>query len=344
MSPGVGSTQDSEAIHAIPKSIGDTMNNTAVVSNSQTPVIAGIEINTDEYGRFSLNAIHKASGSLPHKKPSQWTRRAEALELIDELTQGADLHLAPENQGRDLGLAPIESYHGGKHPGTFAHELLAISYAGWISPRFQLQVNQTFIDYRTGKLQRQVEQIEEQKALPTTLTPAQQRHIQKRAAELAHTPGNSFAQVYRSIKDKFSVGTYKDIASEKYPALCRFLQCEPLEGEVLPAEPATPIRPTTRLSYTESDLMNSGMVAEDGKFRRWANCGPTNNPLELLLRELNAAKYDKRAVMVDDIAGAVGVYNAMTSMIANDTELMFGLENRVTSMREASRSMVRLTL
>jgi len=37
--------------------------------------------------------------------------------------------------------------------GTFAHELLAISYAGWISPAFHLKVNQVFIDYRTGALQ-----------------------------------------------------------------------------------------------------------------------------------------------------------------------------------------------
>ena len=41
---------------------------------------------------------------------------------------------------------------------------------------------------------------------PATLTPAQQRHIQNRVAELARSPGNSFANVYRSIKDQFQVG------------------------------------------------------------------------------------------------------------------------------------------
>ncbi|MGT3291634.1 KilA-N domain-containing protein, partial [Yersinia enterocolitica] len=34
----------------------------------------------------------------------------------------------------------------GVNQGTFAHELLAIEYAGWISPAFRLQVNQTFLD------------------------------------------------------------------------------------------------------------------------------------------------------------------------------------------------------
>ena len=40
--------------------------------------------------------------------------------------------------------------HGGEESGTYAHELLAVSYAGWISPAFQLRVNQAFIDSRTG--------------------------------------------------------------------------------------------------------------------------------------------------------------------------------------------------
>ncbi len=47
--------------------------------------------------------------------------------------------------------------NGGTTPGTFAHELLAIEYAGWISPKFRLLVNQTFIDYKTGKLAPAVE-------------------------------------------------------------------------------------------------------------------------------------------------------------------------------------------
>ncbi|MGM7813170.1 phage antirepressor KilAC domain-containing protein, partial [Yersinia enterocolitica] len=31
-------------------------------------------------------------------------------------------------------------------------ELLAVEYAGWISPSYRLKVNQTFLDYKTGKL------------------------------------------------------------------------------------------------------------------------------------------------------------------------------------------------
>ncbi len=111
------------------------------VTEKSMPIIAGVEITTDDEGRFNLNALHKASGQGEHKKPSEWLRTKQAQELVEELSGNLR-----------LGQKAINSVKGGSSPGTFAHELLAVSYAGWISAAFQLQVNQTFIDYRTGKL------------------------------------------------------------------------------------------------------------------------------------------------------------------------------------------------
>lgn len=111
------------------------------VAISTVPVIAGVEITTDAAGRFNLNALHKAAGSIHTKRPSIWLATKQAKELIEELSQ---------NSG--LGQKVISSVKGGVTPGTFAHELLAVSYAGWISPAFQLQVNQAFIDFRSGRL------------------------------------------------------------------------------------------------------------------------------------------------------------------------------------------------
>lgn len=109
---------------------------------NQLPVIAGVEITTDEQGRFNLNALHKASGSENAKRPSMWLANKQAQELLEELSRNSGL-------GQEL----INSVKGGSAPGTFAHELLAVSYAGWISPAFQLKVNQVFLDYRNGRLQ-----------------------------------------------------------------------------------------------------------------------------------------------------------------------------------------------
>ncbi|WP_287868661.1 phage antirepressor KilAC domain-containing protein [Aeromonas sp.] len=105
---------------------------------NNTPMIAGVEITTDEAGRFNLNALHQASSLGAEKAPSKWLRNKQAQELVAEV----------EKQTGQICIVSIE----GRNGGTFAHELLAISYAGWISPAFQIQVNQAFLDYRTGKL------------------------------------------------------------------------------------------------------------------------------------------------------------------------------------------------
>jgi len=117
-------------------------------SRQVVPMIAGVEITTDSEGRFNLNALHKASGECESKKPSEWLRTKQAQELIAELSSQMEL-----SGNFHLGQKAVNSVKGGVNPGTFAHELIALSYAGWIKPAFQLQVNQVFLDYRTGKLQ-----------------------------------------------------------------------------------------------------------------------------------------------------------------------------------------------
>ncbi|MBW5407130.1 KilA-N domain-containing protein [Morganella morganii] len=49
-----------------------------------------------------------------------------------------------------LGRNVIIVVNGGVSPGVFAHELIAVSYAGWIHPDFRLDVNQAFIDFKSG--------------------------------------------------------------------------------------------------------------------------------------------------------------------------------------------------
>ncbi|MCJ8337601.1 MAG: phage antirepressor KilAC domain-containing protein [Pseudomonadales bacterium] len=112
----------------------------------QFPVIAGIDIHTDGEGRFNLNALHKAHLKLNQelhknsKQPADWLRLEGTKELIDELFNSEDSH------------SPLIVAKQGRYGGTFVHELLAVSYAGWISPKFQLNVNQEFLNYKNGIL------------------------------------------------------------------------------------------------------------------------------------------------------------------------------------------------
>ncbi|MWP48519.1 KilA-N domain-containing protein [Gilliamella sp. Lep-s21] len=119
------------------------MRNTNTI-NSNCPVIAGISITTDKEGRYNLNALHKASGGEKKNNPSYWLSLQGTQELILELEQ--------QLSDTEISVSVVQSIKGGLNQGTFAHELLAVSYAGWISPKFQLMVNQVFLDYKKGEL------------------------------------------------------------------------------------------------------------------------------------------------------------------------------------------------
>ena len=54
---------------------------------------------TDEHGRFNLNALHRASGTGDHKRPSKWLNNKQAQEVIQELVHELG------SGGRNSGLA-----------------------------------------------------------------------------------------------------------------------------------------------------------------------------------------------------------------------------------------------
>lgn len=111
-------------------------------SNTETAlIVADVPIPEDADGRFNLNVLHQASGD-ESKRPSDWLRRKSTKALISEL----------QSQVVNGHLDVVTTVHGGNASGTFAHQLLAVSYAGWISPTFQLKVNQAFLDMKEGRL------------------------------------------------------------------------------------------------------------------------------------------------------------------------------------------------
>ena len=109
------------------------------VAKKSLPVIAGVDITTDAEGRFNLNALHKASGGEKKDGPTYWLALESTQNLMNELDKQTTVISVVKKEGRN--------------GGTFAHELLAVEYAGWISASYRLKVNQTFLDFKTGNLQ-----------------------------------------------------------------------------------------------------------------------------------------------------------------------------------------------
>ncbi len=94
---------------------------------------------------------------------------------------------------------------------------------------------------------------------PQPLIPTQRRHIQQRVKYLVkHQVGTGYALLWGQIKDKFKVGTYKDIDATLYPALCQFLACEPEANAVV----LTDERQAYDQDMIDALLMYNGMADE----------------------------------------------------------------------------------
>lgn len=227
------------------------------------PVIAGHEITMDEHGRFNLNAIHKASAAGQTKRPSVWRATKQAQELVSEL----------EDQSQNSGFAHLNAKHGGKAPGTFAHELLAVSYAGWISPKFQLQVNQVFLDYRMGRLQ---QAANDQPALPHPLTPAHQRSLQKAISRRAQAMPESvrrtaYSRMHRHLKDRFEVASYRDIDESRFTEALGAVESISLEGEFMPKSEALAVPEDGALTLSPEQVASLLTMCQHTKWmaNRW---------------------------------------------------------------------------
>lgn len=159
--------------------------------------IAGVEINTDDEGRFNLNALHKASKLGSPKAPAKWVRNKQAVALVAEL----------EKETGQICLVSDE----GRNGGTFAHELLAVSYAGWISPTFQLKVNQAFLDMKSGLHSRQ-------------MTPAEMfLHSAQNMVAIEQRQAAQAAEI-QSVKDEIKIVSKAHIILDKMPTDCESIE------------------------------------------------------------------------------------------------------------------------
>lgn len=239
-----------------------------ILDTQNLPVVAGVSIPVDEFGRYNLNALHKAAGSISHKRPSKWIALDSTVELIAAFEQSPVEGLASEN-------GSISVKHGGLEPGTFAHEVLAVSYAGWISPAFQLQVNSVFLAYHKG-------------AIPAPKQPEPIR--QANYADQLAVMFESGALSKRGAVRRFDAWT-----ATQYPEMAAALRRDPVASpasvilpatmdmfdEVAAAAPGDLIEPKSRLEEEFSDDEMRQVIADNPNF--FKKCAIPLNKLDTLV-------------------------------------------------------------
>lgn len=107
-------------------------------------IIADNHININTEGLYCLNDLHKAakaaSNATDTHKPSEFLRNAGVKAFVQELSKAGN-------------PAPVKTVKGGKSPGTYADELVAMRYAAWISPAYEIQVYRAMRALKNGDIE-----------------------------------------------------------------------------------------------------------------------------------------------------------------------------------------------
>ncbi|HEZ4680349.1 TPA: KilA-N domain-containing protein [Neisseria meningitidis] len=190
------------------------MNNSVQISN--------ISIHQTETGLFSLNDLHRASGGEDRHAPRRWLQNIQTNDLIKEL----------EKDGKP-------SIQSKQRLGTFVCRELVIAYGMWISPKFALQVIQTFLAVSDG-------------IKPAKTTADDRTGLRQAVAALVGRKGIDYSSAYSMIHQRFNVEAIEDIPAEKLPEAVAYAHALTLHtgltGEVLDREPLPAPQPALPIS------------------------------------------------------------------------------------------------
>ncbi|EAX6626048.1 KilA-N domain-containing protein [Salmonella enterica] len=106
-----------------------------------TVVVNGVSVRVDEEGRYSLNDLHAAAvangEATESQRPSVFLRSAQIKRFVNALKVKAPKSASEQIQ-------PLRVIKGGEESGAWGVELLAIRYAAWIKPEFEIEVYEVF--------------------------------------------------------------------------------------------------------------------------------------------------------------------------------------------------------
>ncbi|EOT0230467.1 KilA-N domain-containing protein [Enterobacter hormaechei] len=107
----------------------------------QTVNVYGISVRVDSAGRYNLNDLHAAAvangEATESQRPNKFIRSATVKRFVSALDSRGQKCRLEENQSLNI-------VNGGVNQGVWAAELLAIRYAAWIRPEFEIRVYETF--------------------------------------------------------------------------------------------------------------------------------------------------------------------------------------------------------
>lgn len=100
-----------------------------------TVIVNGVSVRVDSDGRYSLNDLHAAAAlkgeATESQRPGNFIKSAQIKRFAAELSGATN-------------VASVKAVKGGLQSGVWGLELIAIRYAAWLSPKFEIRVYNTF--------------------------------------------------------------------------------------------------------------------------------------------------------------------------------------------------------
>lgn len=117
------------------------------MSDNQSLVLRGVPISEDAHGNICLDDLWRLAKCKETKTPRRWRITQAALRLIGELQKKVTNSAL---KGNSLNTSVIYAKRGRGNEGTFAHPILAAAYAGYLSPKLEIEVREIWLRYRAG--------------------------------------------------------------------------------------------------------------------------------------------------------------------------------------------------
>lgn len=209
----------------------------STVNCTNSIVISDIRINVDSDGRYSLNDLHKASGSEHRHLPNYWIELQQTKDLIEEIINtGFPVF---QNDG-NTPFSPVTTRRGCKG-GTYVCKELVYSYAMWISAAFALKVIRAYDALVSG---------ETEKAVAIAKTTVDERTPLRDAVNMLVSKKHlMYPEAYSIIHQRFAVSSIEDLTRDQVDQAIEYVHRIVLDGEYIPANEDGAPSERERLAY-----------------------------------------------------------------------------------------------
>ena len=116
-------------------------------ANTSLIRLRGHLVEEDEYGRWNLNDIWLIAKAPNSRLPKEWVKKKPTKRLTAELQKKVTNSLLIEKKPN---IPVIYSKVGRGNSGTFAHPVLAAAYAGYLSPKLEIETREVWLRFRSG--------------------------------------------------------------------------------------------------------------------------------------------------------------------------------------------------